>query len=212
MDFSLTVRALARRWYVALPVFVAAIGMAGLIMLVTPHKYESTGTVVLMEPNPNASHEDHSLGPDAIANPFLNFADSLTTDSELLIQNLNSPGAQQAVQQQGGLTTFTASDGGLLGPYIIVTADATTPDAVTQTVTLAFDYATKELIQREQALGSPEAQYIEVRTVVTPTDPIRLQGGKSRIALSVGILALAASLCAVYAVETVTRRRRVQPA
>ena len=212
MDFSQTMRALARRWYVAVPVFLVAIAVAGLAMIGTPHKYEATGTVVLMEPNPNAAQADHSLGPDAIANPFLNFADSLTTDAQLLIQSLNSPTAEAAVQQQGGLTTFTAGDGALRGPYIVVTADASSPDAVTRTVTLAFDLATKELLQREQALGAPASQYIEVKSVVPPTDAIRLQGGKSRFTLAFGVLALAATLCAVYAVETVSRRRRVQPA
>jgi hypothetical protein len=165
-----------------------------------------------MEPNPNAAIKDHSLGPNAIANPLLNFADSLTTSSELLIQSLNSPAAQEAVQQAGGLTTFTASDGALRGPYIVVKADAPRPELVTKTVSLAFSYVTQQLLAREQALGAPAAQYIEVKTVVEPTDAAQLHGGKTRFALAVGILAVSASLCAVFAVETVSsRRRRVQP-
>ncbi len=213
MDFAMTVRAIARRWYIAVPVFLAVIAAAGLVMYVTPHKYESTGTVVLMEPNPNAALRDHSLGPDGIANPLLSFADSLTTSSELLIQSLNSPTAQDAVRQAGGVTTFTAGDGALRGPYIVVTADATAPGSVSRTVTLAFDYITRELLQREQVLGAPPEQYIEVKTVVAATDATPLRGGRTRLALAVGVLAIAASLCAVYAAETVTtRRRRPRPA
>lgn len=212
MDFSLTVRAIARRWYVAVPVFLAVIGIAGIVAYLTPHKYESTGTVVLMEPNPNGALRDHSLGPDGIANPLLSFADSLTTSSQLLIQSLNSPTAQDAVQKAGGITTFTASDGALRGPYIVVTADAPTPGAVTRTVSLAFDYITNELLKREQVLGAPPEQYIEVKTVVAPTDATPLHGGKSRFTLTVGIIAISASLCAVYAAETIARRKRFQTA
>lgn len=208
MDFSQTVRVLARRWYVAIPVFLVALGMAALVVYLTPHKYESTGTVVLTEPNPGAAHQDGSLGQQQVANPLMNFADSLTTDSELLIRSLNSPEAQQHVQQAGGVSTFTASDGALKGPYVVVTADAPTPEVLTHTVSLAFDYATQQLLQREQALGAPTAQYIVVKGVVAPTQAAQLHGGKTRFGLVVLILSIVASLCAVFAVETVSRRRR----
>ncbi|HEX5120736.1 MAG TPA: hypothetical protein VFW65_36605 [Pseudonocardiaceae bacterium] len=212
MDFSQTMRAIARRWYVAVPAFLLVVGLAGLIVVVTPHDYESTGTVVLSEPDPKAALEHHTLGHDQVANPLLGFADSLSTDSQLLIQSLNSPAAAQQLVAKGGTATYTASDGDLDGPFIVVTANAPTPDRVTGTVTLAMQYVRDQLLQRQQALGAPKSSYILVKDVVTPTQPMSKHGGKSRYLAVTAILAWAGSLCAVFAVETVSRRRRTRTA
>jgi uncharacterized protein involved in exopolysaccharide biosynthesis len=212
VDFSSTMRAVGRRWYVAVPVFLLVVGLAGLIAVVTPHDYESTGTVVLSEPDPKAALEHHTLGHDQVANPLLGFADSLSTDSQLLIQSLNSPGAAQQLAVDGGTATYTATDGDLDGPFIVVTADAPTPDHVTGTVTLAMRYVRDQLLHRQQVLGAPKSSYIVVKDVVTPTQPSSKHGGKSRYLGVTAILALSASLCAVFAVETVSRRRRSRTA
>lgn len=207
MDFWLTVRAIGRRWYLSIPVFLLVIAVALFAADRTTHEYQSTGTVVLSEPDPSAAHVDHSVDK-GVANPLLAFADSLTTSAQLLIQNLNSPAAQQAIAAQGGTATITASNGMLTGPFIVITADNPDPAAVQQTVALAFGYVNKELLQREQALGAPKVQYIAVKTVVAPTTAAPLLGGKSRFLGSTFVLALAASLCVTYGVETISRRRR----
>lgn len=208
MDFSQTMRAIGRRWYVAVPVFLLVVAAAGLIAVMTPHDYESTGTVVLSEPDPKTALEHHTLGHDQVANPLLGFADSLATDSQLLIQSLNSPGAAQQLAASGGTATYTASDGDLDGPFIVVTADSPTPAHVTSTVTLAMRYVRDQLLRRQQALGAPASSYIVVKDVVAPTQPAAKHGGRSRYVGGTAIMALAASLCAVFAVETISRRRR----
>jgi hypothetical protein len=201
-------RACARLWYVAIPVFLLALALALFIADRSPHQYESTGTVVLTEPDPASAAKDHSLGPEAVANPLLSFADSLTTSSELLIQSLNSPLVAQQVHAKGGTATYTASDGALTGPFIVVTADAPQPDKVQDTVTQAIAYVRQELVQRQQALGAPAASFIVVKDVVTPTEAAQLHGGKTRFLGATVILALAASLCATYGVDTYRKRRR----
>jgi hypothetical protein len=206
MDFRQTMLVIVRRWYVAVPAFLVALGIAGLSAYTQPRLYEATGTVVLSEPNPVAAHTDGSIQGNGVGNPLMSFADSLRTSSALLVQNLNSPDAQQQVRRQGGVTTFTASDGSLTGPFIVVKADGRTPDRLTRTVSLAFTYATDQLRQREQALGAPPSQYIVVQTVVAPTDAAQLHGGRTRFAATTVILSLVACLCAVYAAETISRR------
>jgi hypothetical protein len=207
VDFSQTMRAIGHRWYLAVPVFLLVVGAAGLIALVTPHDYESTGTVVLSDPDPKTALEHHTLGHDEVANPLLGFADSLVTDSQLLIQSLNSPGAAARLAAGGGTATYTASDGALDGPFIVVTADAPTPDQVTETVTQAMRYVRAELLHRQQALGAPPSSFIVVKDVVTPTPAAAKQGGRSRYLGATAVIALAASLCVVCAVETISRGR-----
>lgn len=207
MDFWLTVRALGRRWYVALPTFVIVLAIAAFVALHTTHQYESTGTIVLSEPDPAAATKDHSIGTP-VANPLLSFADSLTTSASLLIQSLNSPATQAAVAAEGGTATFTASDGKLTGPFIVVTADDPSPAHVQQTVALALRYAQTQLMQRQQSLGAPPRTYIVVKSVVEPTTPAAKIGGKTRFLGSLLILTLSATLCVTYAAETYGRRRQ----
>lgn len=207
MDFTLTMRVLARRWYVAAPVFVLVLVFSWFVTVITPHQYESTGTVVLSEPSPSAALADRSLGANEIANPLLSVPDSLTTDAALLIQSLNSPAVQRQVGAQGGTATFTASDGKLIGPFIVVTADAPAPGAVQRTVTVAMAVVRQELAQRQHALGAPAKSYIQVKDVVLPDPPAHKLGGKSRLLVAVGVLAVSASLAAAYAAETYGRRR-----
>jgi uncharacterized protein involved in exopolysaccharide biosynthesis len=207
VDFARTIGVLARRWYATVPAFLLVVAVAGLVVLLTPHQYESTGTVVLSEPDPASALADHSLGANQIANPLLSFPDSLVTDSTLLIQSLNSPDTADQLSRRGGTARLTASDGKLTGPFIVVTADATSPDAVRRTVTLALDYARQELVRRQHELGAPEASYIVVKDVVPPSDPALKMGGKTRLALAVGVLSVSAALCAAYAAETYAGRR-----
>jgi hypothetical protein len=207
VDFWQTVKVLGRRWYIAVPVFFLVLGIAGLVAVTTPHDYESTGTVVLTEPDPAAAAADRSLGNTEVANPLLSFADSLTTDSQLLAQSLNSPGAIQVLRAQGGTATYTATNGALTGPFIVVTADSRDPGPVQGTVSLALRYVREQLVARQKALGAPVSSYIVVKDVVTPTEPAPKIGGKSRFLLAAAILAMAASLCAAYGFETYRRRR-----
>jgi hypothetical protein len=211
VDFWQTVRVVGRRWYVAVPVFLVVLGVAGLIAMNTPHDYESTGTVVLTEPDPAAAAADRSLGHNEVANPLLSFADSLTTDSELLAQSLNSPGAIQALRARGGTATYTASDGALKGPFIVVVADAKDPGPVQGTVSLALTYVREQLVARQKALGAPVSSYIVVKDVVAPTTPAPKIGGKSRFLGTMVVIALATSLCCTYGFDRY-RRRRVRTA
>jgi hypothetical protein len=207
VDFWQTVRVVGRRWYIAVPVFLVVLGVAGLIAVQTPHDYESTGTVVLTEPDPAAAAADRSLGHNDVANPLLSFADSLSTDSELLAQSLNSPDAVQALRARGGTASYTASDGKLNGPFIVVVADARDPGPAQGTVALALRYVREQLVARQKALGAPVASYIVVKDVVTPTTPAPKLGGRSRFLGTMLVIAVAASLCCTYGFDRYRRRR-----
>ncbi|HEX4706020.1 MAG TPA: hypothetical protein VH352_28140 [Pseudonocardiaceae bacterium] len=204
MDLWQTVRVLGRRWYVAVPAFLLALGIAGVVALHTPHKYESNGTYVLREPS---AAESGGKAFDNPANPLLAFADSLTTDAQLLVQSVNSPDAIAEVQAGGGTATYVASNGGLQGPFVFVKADALTPDAAQATVTLAFKYVAQELRRRQQALGAPPATYVVLKEVVAPQQAAIQAGGKSRFAGVAAILALVACLTVTFVADGYLRRR-----
>ena len=203
MDLWQTIKVVGRRWYVSAPVFLLALAIAGGIAVTTKHQYESTGTVILRQPSAGQV-PPHSGAP---ANPMLAFADSLTTDAQLLIQTLNSPAAMADVGAQGGTATFKAIVGPGQGPFIMVTADALTPGPTTTTVELVLRYATQQLQLREKAAGAPVASYIVLDDVIAPTPAALKACGKSRFAGVAFILALVASLTVTYLADAYLRRR-----
>lgn len=207
MDFWQTITALARRWYVSIPVFVLVVGLIGVITVTTRHQYESTGTVLLRQPSLAQSGGKKGGGPP---NPLLEFPDSLSTDAQLLVQSLNSPTATAAIAALGGTATFVAGNTGQSGPFIMVTADSLTPDPAAKTVALAFKYVGQELARREKALNAPPISYIILDNVVAPTTPTLKIGGKSRLAAAAVIIALAATLTATSLADAYLRRRRVR--
>lgn len=207
MDLWQTIKVVGRRWYISLPVFLLGLAIAAGASLTEKHQYESTGTVVLREP---ASGQTPGPPVGNPANPMMDFADSLNTDASLLIQALNSPSATAAVGALGGSATFTASNGKLNGPFIVVVADSPTAAPTKTTVQVAFKYAAQQLAQREEAVGAPPASFIVLDTVVQPTDAALKAGGKSRFAGVVLILSLVLSLTVTYAMDTYLRRRRAR--
>jgi uncharacterized protein involved in exopolysaccharide biosynthesis len=209
VDLWQTIRVFGRRWYVAVSVFLLALVVAGGVALTAKHQYESTGMVVLRQPSAGQVHGPNSGAP---ANPMLAFADSLTTDAQLVIQTLNSPAAIAEIAALGGTASYKATTGPGQGPFIMVTADSLTAGPTTLTVELVFRYAVQQLQQQERAVGAPPASYIILDNVVTPTPAALKAGGKSRFAGVAVILAFVASLSATYFADSYLRRRRARPA
>jgi hypothetical protein len=201
MDFAQLMTVLRRRWYVVVPAAALVVLIAAVMALAAPRPYESTGTVVLTEPATGGTQAGTS-------NPLFSFDDSLTTTSQLLVQSLNSPTAIQALAAIGASATYTADDGMLQGPFIVVTADSPSPTTARNTVSEAFRYVEQQLAQRQRSLGAPTKSFIGVKEVVAPTPATLKIGGKSRFAGVVVVLALVAGLTAAFMTETYAERRR----
>lgn len=214
MDFWKTMGVLLRRWYVAVPVFVLSVLLAGGVFVAVPTQYESTGTIVLTPPTDGgivATNPKDATGP---GNPLLGFQGSLTITTQLLIQSLSSPTVQQQIAAGGGVDTYQAGDGGTGGPFVVIIADAPTKAQAQRTVDLALKYATNELNTRQKDLDAPPSTFISTQVVVDPTPAQTKLGGKVRaggVALALGVVI---SLGAAFAIESVMvnrRRRRVTP-
>src|SRR5262245_61982129 len=110
MDFWKTVLVLVRRWYVALPVFLLSLGVAGGIFVSTPSYYQSTGLLVLTTPPGGAVLETDPARKTTL-NPLLAFDDGLKITATLLIQNLNSPTIIGELTTSSSGDSFTVTNG-----------------------------------------------------------------------------------------------------
>lgn len=210
MDFWKTMGVLLRRWYVSVPIFVVCLGLAGGVFVASPTQYESTGTIVLTAPVSGGVTQLNPQNATGPGNPLLDFEGSLTITTQLLIESLSSPTVQAQIAAQGGTGTFQAGDGETGGPFVVIIADANSKALAERTVTLALNFASNELNQRQKALQAPASTFINTQVVVAATPATTKLSSKlktSGAALAVGLIL---SLATAFAVESrsINRRRR----
>ena len=218
MDFWQTVLLLFRRWYVAIPTFVAGLGLAFVAYSLAPASYESGTVLVLTSPLAGGTEVPARRQPTSLTNPLLNFDPSLSQTAALLIQEVKSPAvAAQLGVQPGSDTHYDVNNGSsnpeLLqnGPFIFVTGFASTPAAAEDLARRVADRVALMLEQRQEEVLAPASTHIEVQRVVDVTDGQRLTGKPARVAATSLAVAGLASLMAVYAFESFATRKRRRP-
>ncbi|KAA2261177.1 hypothetical protein F0L68_18290 [Solihabitans fulvus] len=207
MDFWKTLLVLVRRWYVAVPVFVVALGAAGFVFATTPAYYDSTGLLLLTTPPGGSVVESDPLQKRTL-NPLLGFDDGLKISATMLIQNLNSPAVMQELTTAGSGDSYSVSNGQVDGPFIAVKADSKSPDNARKMVEKVLARARQELDTRQTTLQAPKQTFITVSEVITPTQPVKQVSGKMRGAGAALVLGIAACLTVAYGLESYSVRRR----
>jgi hypothetical protein len=215
MDFWRTVLVLFRRWYITLPAFFAALGLAGAAYVSMPVEYESRSILVLTTPLSGGSESTQADRPNPVTNPMMNFDQSLALAASVVIQQLSSSETAQALGvHPGDTTTYDVNNGTtnpeLLqsGPFLFVHGTAASPGAARDITSRVSDTAASILEARQKELNAPPSTYIEMQVVVAPTAGQMLEGSPLRAAAAVGGLASLASLASVYGFESLMLYRR----
>jgi hypothetical protein len=218
MDFWLTVKVVIRRWYIAFPAFLAALGVAGLVYMSVPTQYVSTSVLVLTAPRTGPTERIDEEQPNSITNPLLSLDTGLSLSASILVQALTTPetAASLGVTPEGG-TSYEVTNGStnpeLLqsGPFVFIKGTSTVPQDAQDIVRRLSELATADLDERQRQLDAPPSTYITVNLVVPPTAPEMLQVTKLRAAGAAGALAVFAGLAAAFAFESIAahqQRRR----
>lgn len=220
MDFWQTIRVLLRRWYVAVPTFLAGLAVAGFAYTVAPATYESSCVLALTSPLTGGTEvASGTRRPRAVTNPLLNFDPSLSQTTALLIQELRSPDVARTVGAfavEGAHVDVNngTSNPELLqsGPFVFITSTGRTPDVAEELTQRVAAIASRILSERQDELLAPPSTHIEVHEVVEATDGARLMGKPARAAAASLALAALFSLSVVYGVESYkTGPRRTRP-
>ena len=213
MEFWITVVALLRRKRVIIPALLIAVGLGATAYLVTPVSYVSSTTMVLTTTQFGGSESRDPTKPTDLTNPMLNFNDSLTTTSAILIEGMNT----QAVNRQVGATEGTqliVDDGrtnpnllGLNGPFLYIVGRSTASPAEARRVVLNAQAVAQEKLRAWQsALNAPSKTYVSLAEVVPPSAPIsdRARGVKY------GLLAFLLGFMLCLGIAYLRDRRRVR--
>jgi uncharacterized protein involved in exopolysaccharide biosynthesis len=214
MDFWLTVKVIFRRWYITLPAFLAALGVASMVYRSVPTQYVSISVLLLTAPRTGPTAELASEQPKAITNPLLNFEQGLNLSASMLIQALRSPEMSASLGvSPGDGTSYEVSNGStnpeLLesGPFVFIEGTSSSPQDAQDIVRRVSALATQELAEQQEEFKVPESTHITVHEVVSPTSAQAPKAKKLRAAGAAGALGVFASLAAGFAFESITTTR-----
>lgn len=208
MDFWKTIRVLLRRWRVAVPVFAMSLGLAAGVYVSVDTEYESSGTIVLTSPTDGARVAAGATGPADRVNPLLAFDASLNTSAMIIIQKLQDPTVQEQLLGGSKEMGYEIGNGQLTGPFIVVVAQAKTPEGAKSVVTQVLERAKTELKTSQEALKAPASTFIAPVDIIAPTNAEPKTGGKVRFAAVALVLGFIASLSSAYAMESYTQTRK----
>jgi hypothetical protein len=206
MEFWKVILGLIRRKRLVLPLLVAAttLGIAGGFL--TPLKYISSATMVLVTPAFGGTLSQDPADPTDLTNPLLNFNDNLKTASAILIYAMNTPEVAAELGTLDGPTELTIDDGrtnpDLIlnnGPFIYIVGKSASKTEAREVVLRAQERMRQELIDRQKALRAPLETYVTMDDVVAASIPEASRADRVKVGSIAFVLALVLGLSAVYA-------------
>lgn len=221
MDFWGTILVLVRRWYVALPAFLLAVGGAYFAYSTIPTTYTTTAVLLLTAPTSGGVVPADPGRPIARVNPLLNFDHGLDVAASMLISAMSTPDMVAELGTAEGDTKYSVTNGTnnleslATGPLVFVEGESRSPEAATAITLKVIERVEVELDLRQRQVQAPRETYITMSAAVPPTTPVAQQGRKLRSAAAALGLGVIAALCASFAAESLpgsvrsrlTRRR-----
>ncbi|MGI5268605.1 hypothetical protein ACQEUU_05595 [Nonomuraea sp. CA-218870] len=220
MDFWGTILVLIRRWYVALPAFLLALGGAFYAYSTIPVTYTTTAVLVLTAPTSGGILPPDPDQPVPEVNPLLNFDHGLDVAASMLISVMSTPDMVADMGTAEGDTEYAVTNGTnnleslATGPLVFVEGESRTPEASAAIVRQVIERVRQELDVRQRQVHAPPETYITISEAVPPTTPAPQQGRKLRSAATALGLGVIAALTAAFAAESLAaplRRRRPGP-
>ena len=177
MDFWRAILGLARQKLVVIPLLLSAVVLASTGYFLTPLRYFSSATMVLVTPAFGGTLSQDPTVQAGLTNPMLSFGNELKTAAAILIYATNTPEAAAALGAvKGGPTKVTIDDGRTSpdildnnGPFVYVAAESTSKTEAKEVVERAQKRIRQELIDRQRSLGAPPDTFLTMVDVVPAT-------------------------------------------
>ncbi|HZZ49012.1 MAG TPA: hypothetical protein VFE65_19195 [Pseudonocardia sp.] len=216
MTLSTILRAMLVRWYLTVPGLMLSLALAGLVFSLVPWQYQSTGVAVLVPTRQNGAPS----GADGDrTNPLMSFENSLSTTSMIMVQQLSTPEAQDALvssptdtfKAKNAADSSTPSVGSsTVQPFIYITAKSFSASEAPALVERVLSTAGQQLAAQQKAMRVRPLSLIRLQPVVGPTEAkpvLIIPFAATGAALLLGILLTCALAVALHRASLRAARR-----
>lgn len=196
MDFWLLTGRLARRWYLTLPLAVAAVALAVSVSESVRPTYSAETQVLLAPQRP----------PEGVTNPLLLASQSqLSAATQSVVFVLGSPAsaAERSADAPGATVEFSLIEE---APIVVVSVDGDDADAVRAASDVAVQQIGSVLRSIEDPLGATQGERLETIQLASPS-VVEEPGDRRRVLIGALIGALLAVALVVLALDQALRRR-----
>jgi hypothetical protein len=203
MDLWSTLKVLARRWYLTIPVVVLSCALAYSYFNSKPADYIADSSMLILAPTTRLTPSGTGS-----ANPYLQIGGTQTAVAEVLTTSLNSPAFTKKLRANGLVGTYSVALVGGDAPIIKVETTApSSPEAVTAAKKIV-DVAQQRLLALQVAAGSPDDQLMTLSIIDPVGDASADRGNAIKASGALLVVLLALSLGSVYGFEAFARSRR----
>lgn len=215
MDLWDVGRIVIKRWYVSVPVLVAALAMAVFMSGRIDPEYSTEASILLValgegdvEVAPVVPDDpDSTLPALGSANPYLNFPSSLPTVAQATALAVSSDATRAEVAAAGfepGYEVIVEAR----SPVLFVQVSSNDSDLAVATMDHVVGLIERDLEARQDAADVPEDERITAELLARSEQGVADQGGRSRVRLAVAGLGVLLAIGAAVAFDAAVTRRR----
>lgn len=211
MDLWETLRIVARRWTVSLPLAILAVVAVVAIPDDVGQEYTSEASLVFIPPNVTLIEDADGSPVLDPQNPFLRQSGAVAAMAQLV--QLSVIGSDvRALVQADGLRSDYIVEVDRSSPIMRVEVTAGSPAVATGSVDYVVELIRQDLAERQDQVEAPDSERIAIQ-VISPTSPAQASTGAAMrlrlVVLVIGILlAVGAALFVEGAANWAARRRQ----
>jgi capsular polysaccharide biosynthesis protein len=206
MTSASLLRVLLVRWYITVAGLLLSLVMAAAAYTLIPVRYESSSTVVLVQPQQPGAGQ---------SNPLLDLNQGMNTTAAIVVQAMNS----RVVSGELGLVTdedsFTVKNIGGAGinntvdrPFVSVTAQSSSPARSTEIVGWVMDRTQRELTDLQRNLQVRKRKYVVMESVADPAPAKSIRSGQLSALAAVTLLGISMTVAFSWGYDRMISRAR----
>jgi hypothetical protein len=201
-------RIVARRWKVAVPIFLIFAVVAFVGGGTIAGEYTANASVILLGPNQQAAGD--TLDPNVAStdvNAYLTGCSTCETVARATQLALSSSPTKQALADEGLSTDYTIVVENR-SPIMLLSASGGSGSEATDTLAGLIDRINQELEARQTDVNAPTDQRITANVLAQDEQAATNFGGRSRVRLALMAVGAAVAVAAAFIVEGVIFKRK----
>jgi hypothetical protein len=207
MDILSVLGMVVRHWRVTVPAVLLTIAGVVAAVVLSPPVYQTSGSLVLLNPPEPPAETDSADMATVNANPYLRFND-LSVVADVIGRTMSGAAMAITLEEQGvDDYEVTGSVAFSRGPIIEATARESTPEESIQSSQVVLEEIETVLAERQLSQGADPAYVITVDQIEVPSEATALYGSTIRSMIAVVALGGLCVLGLAILAEAISTRR-----